>query len=231
MINSKFQPKFRYYVLLAINKKDPNDIYGCDYHGNWNSSYVEIHQAETISQLIYYKQKSLKRKVKTGFISHEQSIEESLNEDYSHNLHLSQNLYNYIKHGIRRVPDDYVVKVFRVGSKHCPIDVDLRYHIAVDLNKTDFFDKFKYFSAPFFVKAINTNFKWPDNYLKWIKDATLPFKCIHFSNLCIKICNDTPYSKNTMNMRVSRKKFQKLKKQRKNNLCGNISSEKETILL
>ena len=82
------------------------------------------------------------------------------------------------------------------------------------------------------VKAINTNFKWEDddNYLKWIKDATLPSKRVHSSNLRVRICRDTPYTVNTKHVRCSRKKFQKWKKQCKNNLCGNRSYQKGTSL-
>lgn len=224
-MSNKLQPKFRYYVVLAIDRNNPNVIYGNDYYGNWNSSYVEIHPTETISQLTADKRRSLKNKVKTGAMSYEQAVEESLAVDYSDNRNRPQNLYNYLKHCIRKAPKGFDVKIFRVGSKHCPIDVDLRYRIASDAGKTDYFDKFKYFSAPFFVKAINTNFKWEDddNYLKWIKDATLPSKCVHSSNLRVRICRDTPYTVNTKHVRCSRKKFQKWKKQRKNNLCGNRS--------
>lgn len=53
------------------------------------------------------------------------------------------------------VPAGYDVKVFRLGSEKCPVDVDLRYRLAVNRGWIKKWDKWKYRNAAFIVKASN----------------------------------------------------------------------------
>ena len=180
-------PDCRYYGLFAVNKKDPTDILGYvenSFSMGWSKNYVNLEEGfrdgtarkaadaevryfekeyptdEEFAKWFYECQRKLYKPGMT-VADMRQAYWESWYKMKKNRL-LAQNVWNIV--GERaRVPAGYELKVFRIGSKNCPVDVDLRYRIAVRRKWTKEWDKWKWRNAPFKVKANNAK-PWEDIY-------------------------------------------------------------------
>jgi len=173
------RPQRKYYGVFAVNRKDPTCIYGYvenSFSMGWSKWWTNLYLAESPGRV--YKRtedwlndfgpwKGSDEKFKEFFINahpekyrEEMTIKE-MREIYRDiiwnseaNTWLGQRAWNFCKYEIR-VPVGFDVKVWRIGSKTCPVEVDLRYRTAYDSKITKYWDKWKYRNAFFFVKKLN----------------------------------------------------------------------------
>lgn len=232
----KAQYPYKAYVILGINENNPDDIIGyCEnsFSMSWSNRYVNIW--DTISEKEMWKSarkelqsridekwegvlKNLEQLQKEG-LSYEEAFEHEAKKHLSIYM-LPQNEYNHVRHYPTYIPKGYRLAVFRVGSKHCPIDIDLRYRIAYRNRKETFWDKWKFRNPPFFVKSLNkNNWKWSNiKYSDWLH-RKFPNERFFDKSPMTKI----PYTdlskkeiKNEGSVIISRSDRQKLKKQKRN---------------
>jgi len=171
----------RYYGVFAVNKDNPNDMYGHvenSFSMGWSRYFVSLNegfrewQVKKATELWLRDSTSYQsddKKFSEWFKSFEKdlyhkgmSVEEMRRTYYdvifdmkAESL-MAQNIWNGCFNKCH-VPAGYDVKVFRLNSKNCPVEVDLRYRIACNRGKTKTWDKWLYRNALFCVKAWNKN--------------------------------------------------------------------------
>ena len=173
-------PDCRFYGIFAVNKDDPTDILGYvenSFSMGWSKYYVNLHSGRRS----WYVERATRRWLED--IHYPKSDEEFVdwarkcaNDIYDDSLtvdemrkkyhdkiykmmadtHLALSVKNRLNSGCW-VPENYEVKMFRLNSKRCPVEVDLRYRFAYNHGWTKVFDKWKYRNALFFVKDRGTN--------------------------------------------------------------------------
>lgn len=184
----------RHYIILAVNRDDPRKIWGwCDW-GYWNSRHVCIWNATTPKEDASSSSSALRSRL---------------------------DLWNYMKRYVDKAPAGYDVKVFRVGSKNCPVEVDMRLlassaKIQNELRHTSPSDfKFRRNNPPFIVNALkdDKNKTWKDyvpDFKTWvthrIKDA------VFYEGKLETVCHDRTEEQKHMDRR--RRKILKNQKKR-----------------
>ena len=130
----------RYYGLFAVNPKDPSDFYGyCEnsFSMGWFRHHVRVWQGRTEAQ-----------------------YRKNIGCD---SCHPSQRLFdwNWMKNYPQVIPHGYVLKAYRLNSKHCPYAVDFNY--MLNLTKRDY-KKWMYRNP----KCKFNGFFQPDDWKVWI---------------------------------------------------------------
>lgn len=139
----------RYYGVFAVNPKDPSDFYGyCEnsFSMGWFRGHVCVWQGRSSAQY----------KAQIGC------------ETYHHP---SQRLFdwNWAKNYPITIPRGYILKAFRLNSKHCPYAVDFNYRM--NLTKANY-NKWMYRNP----KCKFEGFFQPEDWKEWINDSRPEYK-------------------------------------------------------
>ena len=172
-------PDRKYYGLFAVNKEDPLDIIGYienSFSMGW--SYTHVNLQEGFKTFAVIKAASRDAKVMAKEYPDDASYAKwfqrcwsklcmpGMTVDDMRKAHwqmwyetkqksmLAQNAWNSISERAF-IPVGYELKVFRVNSKICPVEVDLRYRIAWNKGWIKTWDKWKWRNAPFMIKGLN----------------------------------------------------------------------------
>lgn len=137
----------RYYGVFAVNPKDPSDFYGyCEnsFLMGWFRHHVSVWQGLTEAQ--YHKE---------------------LRWD---SYHLSQRLFdwNWMKNYPQVIPHGYVLKAYRLNSKHCPYAVDFNYMLNLTRGA---YKKWMYRNPKCKFEGVFQ----PDAWKVWINDARIEY--------------------------------------------------------
>ncbi len=173
-MNVKFQPyPVRAYVVLAVNENDSSDVWGyCEesFSMGWYRHRVNIYITHTANYLKKLEDRNTRTHMKYGNMSEEKARAKAKKENQTTNS--NQECWNFCKRV--NCPVGYKLKVFRLGSKDCPIVVDFRYRNDYNSKRGNpllGWHKFRYRNPPFLFKAdVESGKYWfPKDYRGWLK--------------------------------------------------------------
>lgn len=250
----------KFYGVFAVNRQDPTDILGYvedSFSMEWSKRFVSVepgYKTYAVEKAMRAWRRDFCEAGKAGSLSGEKFLEwyrgsyenkyvegmteqdaraeyERTTRKLEEKIKLAQNVWNRNSDRLW-VPAGYDVKVFRLSSKKCPVDADLRYRLAVNRRWTQDWDKWKYRNAAFIAKASNPGKTVFDVYptVKSVLDANRAYAHFDKGSLVryirpnvssvnrkawIKECIGIPAE-----LKMSRSEKKILKKQRKNSFAA-----------
>lgn len=235
----------RYYGIFAVNRQNPNIILGYvenSFSMGWSPRFVnvnpafrmnavdvktdklirELHKDRSPSEFLAWFRDTNKSLYRKGMSAEDAMAEyrKKIREMESRSM-LAQHVWNDLANTMR-VPAGYDIKVFRLNSSKCPVDVDLRYRTAYNRGQIPTGDKWKYRNAVFIVKALYPGRSVSDFYPTVKSVLAVDADCVEFKNY-------EHYAKRTFafselrkkGVYASRSEKKILKKQRINSFAAN----------
>lgn len=169
----------KYYGVFAIRRDNPNDILGYvenSFSMGWSKYFVSVNEGfgewRVKKATDHWIEDSPGSKDSDKDFTHwfkhfrkdlyrEGMTVEEMHKAYYDDIYAmhcrslkAQSVWNNCFSSLN-VPVGYDVKVFRLNSKRCPVEVDMRYRAAYDRRRVKDWNKWRYRNALFAVKALN----------------------------------------------------------------------------